>query len=204
MLYAGGSLGHSLAARESRARVLGRFSQAVGLNGRFAHGPIRGETVGPAFGVTMASGNVSDGWAHTAFELLSPTGSAIDCGLVGDAEQTKPCPSVAHAHPDWFACRENPSQPPWDVPLIAPLEPNFTTVTYPCTAELAAMEYSSHLCWSLPAVHAALEAGVRPVPAHSTRRYPFCMAKRGTKRVLEYARLAMEFANGRVSRYGIR
>ena len=38
MLYAGGSLGHSLAARESRARVLGRFSQAVGLNGRFAHG----------------------------------------------------------------------------------------------------------------------------------------------------------------------
>ena len=33
---------------------------------------------------------------------------------------------------------------------------------------------------------------------------PFCMAKRGTKRVLEYARLAMGFANGRASRYGIR
>ena len=30
------------------------------------------------------------------------------------------------------------------------------------------------------------------------------MAKRGTKRVLEYARLAMGFANVRASRYGIR
>ena len=40
-----------------------------------------------------------------------------------------------------------------------------------------------------------------------TLEYPslhFCMAKRGTKRVLEYARLAMGFANVRASRYGIR
>ena len=33
---------------------------------------------------------------------------------------------------------------------------------------------------------------------------PFCMAKRGTQRVLEYTRLAMGFANVRASRYGIR
>ena len=31
-----------------------------------------------------------------------------------------------------------------------------------------------------------------------------CMAKRGTKRVIEYARLAMGSANVRASRYGIR
>ena len=36
MLYAGGSLGHSHAAQVNRAGVLGRFSQAVGLNGRSA------------------------------------------------------------------------------------------------------------------------------------------------------------------------
>ena len=39
------------------------------------------------------------------------------------------------------------------------------------------------------------EAG--PSIALSTRRYPFCMAKRGTKRVLECARLAMGFADVR-------
>ena len=33
---------------------------------------------------------------------------------------------------------------------------------------------------------------------------PFVWGKRGTKRVLEYARLAMEFAHVRASRYGIR
>ena len=33
---------------------------------------------------------------------------------------------------------------------------------------------------------------------------PFCMGKQGTKRVLEYARLTMGFANVRASRYGIR
>ena len=37
-----------------------------------------------------------------------------------------------------------------------------------------------------------------------TLRHPFCMAKRGTTRVLEYARLAMGCANVRASRYGIR
>ena len=40
-----------------------------------------------------------------------------------------------------------------------------------------------------------------------TREYPqvpFCMGKRATKRALEYARLAMGFANVRASRYGIR
>ena len=73
--------------------------------------------------------------------------------------------SVAKAHPDWIACRQNPGKPPWVTPLIAPLQPNFSYVTYPCTPELAAMEYSQHLCWSLPAVHAALEAGVRRVLA---------------------------------------
>eukprot|EP01048_Picozoa_sp_COSAG05_P002149 COSAG05_NODE_81_length_21024_cov_3228.036603_3_plen_658_part_00 len=175
MIYAAGSLGYSHAERVARANVLDRFSQAVGLNGRFAHAPytspyaspVGKQTVGPAFNVAMLSGNVTDGWAHTAFELLSPTGSAIDCGLVGDAAQTKPCPALARAHPDWFACRPNPSVPPWDVPLVAPLEPNFTSVTYPCTAQIAAMEYSSHLCWSLPAVHTALEAGVRRVLARA-------------------------------------
>ena len=33
---------------------------------------------------------------------------------------------------------------------------------------------------------------------------PFCMEKRGTKRVLEYSRLAMGFANVLASRYGNR
>jgi hypothetical protein len=115
----------------------------------------------------MASGNSTDGYAHTAFELLSPTGSALDCGLVGDAEQTEPCKSLVVAHPDWFACRQNPSHPPWDVPCTAGANPicNFSLVTYPCTPRLAAMEYSSHLCWSVPAVRLALEAGVRRVLA---------------------------------------
>ena len=43
----------------------------------------------------------------------------------------------------------------------------------------------------------------RPPPLEHPQ-VPFCMAKRGTKRVLEYARLAMGFANARASRYGIR
>ena len=38
---------------------------------------------------------------------------------------------------------------------------------------------------------------------HSTPCVPFCMGKKGTKRVLEYARLAMGFAHVRASRYGI-
>jgi len=149
-------------AQIKRAAVMDSFSQAVGLNGRFAHGSVQGETVGPAYRVTMKSGNTSDGYAHTAFELLSPTGSAQDCGLVGDAAQTSPCPSLVREHPEWFACRSNQGD---DVPLLNPLTPNFTSVTYPCTPQLAAQEYSSHLCWSLPAVHLALEAGVRRVLA---------------------------------------
>ena len=35
-------------------------------------------------------------------------------------------------------------------------------------------------------------------------RVPFCMGTGGTKRVLEYSRLAMGFAHVRASRYGIR
>ena len=42
---------------------------------------------------------------------------------------------------------------------------------------------------------------VRPAPR---RRVPFCTANSSTKRVLEYARLAMGFAHARASRYGIR
>ena len=37
----------------------------------------------------------------------------------------------------------------------------------------------------------------------STLEYPFVCVTRGAKRVLEYARLAMGFANVRASRYGI-
>jgi hypothetical protein len=154
--------GNTYQARIQRAAVLGAFSQAVGLNGRFAHGPVAGSTVGPHFLVRMKSGNSADGYAHTAFELLSPTGSAEDCGLVGDAQQTSPCPSLVRQHPEWFVCRQNQGD---DVPLLAPLKPNFTSVTYPCTPALAAMEYSTHLCWTLPAVHRALEFGVRRVLA---------------------------------------
>lgn len=160
MLYA--AWGDTHQARVKRTAVLDSFSQSVGLNGRFAHGPVADETVGPAFQVRMKSGNVTDGYAHTAFELLSPTGSAEDCGLVGDAQQTSPCPSLVHEHPDWFACRPNQGD---DVPLLHPLQPNFTSVTYPCTPVLAAMEYSTHLCWTLPMVHHALEFGVRRVLA---------------------------------------
>jgi hypothetical protein len=164
MLYA--AWGRDRTDEIKRVAVLGNFSQAVGLNGRFAHGPVPNEMVGPHFRVMMASGNTSDGYAHTAYELLSPTGSAKDCGLVGDAAQTSPCSSLVTAHPDWFVCRENQGD---DVPLTRPLSPNFTSVTYPCTPQLAAMEYSSHLCWSLPAVHKALEVGVRRVLAADPR-----------------------------------
>ena len=38
----------------------------------------------------------------------------------------------------------------------------------------------------------------------STLEYPFVWGNSGDKRVLEYARLAMGFANVRASRYGIR
>ena len=41
-------------------------------------------------------------------------------------------------------------------------------------------------------------------PPYSTLEYPICMGEWVTKRVLEYARLAMGFANVRASRYGIR
>jgi hypothetical protein len=76
MTYAGGNDGWTQPDRIARAAVLDSFSAAVGLNGRFAHGPVAGTTVGPHFQVTMQSGNWSDSWAHTAYELLSPTGSS--------------------------------------------------------------------------------------------------------------------------------
>ena len=44
---------------------------------------------------------------------------------------------------------------------------------------------------------------IRTVRFH-TLECPFVWGKRGTKRVLEYARLAMEFAHVRASRYGTR
>ena len=45
----------------------------------------------------------------------------------------------------------------------------------------------------------------RSTPGHwRTLEYPFVWGKRGTKRVLEYGRLAMGFAIVRASRYGIR
>jgi hypothetical protein len=87
-----------------------------------------------------------------------------DCGLVGDAASTKPCPETVRLHPEWFVCRQNQGD---DVPLLGPLRPNFTSVTYPCTPKKAAMEYSSHLCWSLPSVHSALASGIRRVLAAS-------------------------------------
>ena len=40
--------------------------------------------------------------------------------------------------------------------------------------------------------------------AHSPRRSTLLYGVKGTKRVLEYARLAMGFADVRASRYGIR
>ena len=46
--------------------------------------------------------------------------------------------------------------------------------------------------------------GVFSAARRCTHEYPFCMGKRGTKRVLEYSRLAMGFAHVRASRYGIR
>ena len=60
---------------------------------------------------------------------------------------------------------------------------------------------------ALDAFRANVRRFVEDGPSLPSREYPwvpFCMAKRGTKRVLEYARLAMGFANVRASRYGIR
>ena len=47
----------------------------------------------------------------------------------------------------------------------------------------------------MAATEALAASMARPPP--STRRLPCCMGKRSTKRVLEYARLAMGFANVR-------
>eukprot|EP01048_Picozoa_sp_COSAG05_P016616 COSAG05_NODE_2164_length_3448_cov_2.656913_1_plen_547_part_00 len=147
------------------------LSQALGFDGTHAFGPI-GSQVGTRSAM-MPSGKPNFGFVHTAYELLSPTGSVKDCvhNRSWSTEITEPCPSVRKAHPEWFVCRGWPPQFR-DVPLLSPLSPNFTDVIYPCTAEAASHPYSSHMCWSAPGVYQALADGVRRViRADKSARY---------------------------------
>jgi hypothetical protein len=148
------------------AEARANYSQALGLDGGSAHGPIGGH-VGMRR-ARMPDGNYSFGSVHTVYELLSPTGSLKDCrssrtNPAWSTSVTEPCPATYAAHPNWFVCRKIWPPKFTDTPLIGPLQPNFSTVSWPCKPQDITHPWNSHLCWAAPGVQQALAAGVRRV-----------------------------------------
>ena len=126
------------------------LSAALGYNGPTSFGPVGGR-VGPL---------APPGFVGTAYNLLSKSGSSQSCGAGQEnaTSDTMPCPAVAVAHPEWFACM-SPSGPyPYGNHI------NLSHTTWPCPQSgpnSLGKPYMSQPCWGNASLISAITSNIR-------------------------------------------
>ena len=138
----------------SSPRLATNLSASLGFDGNFAFVPV--------------GGKLSLDFAG-AYNLLSPSGSTLECGP-GQPNATSrfgPCPAQATANPKWFACMEH--------------NPDATAYTYgnhvntqhtqrPCPLSMLVgkIKGQSQPCWSNASLIATMTANIRQL----VRKHP--------------------------------
>jgi hypothetical protein len=150
----GGRRGKSPGPGMSSPRLATNLSASLGFDGNFAFGPVGGK-----LGLDFTG----------AYNLLSPSGSTLECGP-GQPNATSrfgPCPTQATANPEWFACMEhNPDATAY--PYGNHVNTQHTQWPCPLSMLVGKIKGQSQPCWSNASLITTMTANIREL----VRKYP--------------------------------